>query len=130
MKYFGRVVRDLKRTAEKRAYKAAQVIRTTIIIGMASPKHGRRYPVPGTKRYYTASAAGEYPAIRLGQLRSEIQVVGQVGFRGAHGIVGTNVKHGLYLEGTASKPGIRPWLSKGVNEASPEVEKIVKEKWF
>lgn len=123
--YRKQVVAKMKGAAEKKATKAAIALRNHIVIEMASPKSGRQYQVPGTSRTYTASAPGEYPAIRFGQLRSGIQMATHVSLQGVFGIVGTNVAHGFYLE-----DGLRPWLSRALDEKADEIKAILEEPWF
>jgi HK97 gp10 family phage protein len=92
---------------------AALEVRTEAQNSMRPPKSGRIYRVPGFSRTYQASAPGEAPAIRTGNLRSSILVefVGPCYRR-----VGTNVEYAKYLEfGTrriSARPFLRPALEK------------------
>lgn len=128
--YRREIVRKIRAGAKKKALKMVNAIRNEAITGMAGPKSGREYPVPGTKRTYIASAPGEYPAIRTGQLRSQIKLAIQTTLTGVYGAVGTNIKHGIILEGETEvdqAAGIRPWLSKAVRDAEPELKRILDE---
>lgn len=84
-----------------------------VLVGM---RRGRKYPVPGTGRTYTASAPGEPPAVRLGHLRNSyrFRVVGVPGRE--VGEVGSPLDYALELErggrGVAPRPHVRPAYEK------------------
>ena len=71
---------DLREIAEKiqhqmesRAVRASYELYNASQLVLRGQRHGRRYRVPGTKRYYTASAPGEPPAVRTGAFRMSWQ---------------------------------------------------------
>lgn len=52
-----------------RAQEASQILRNAALRVLRGQRSGRRYRIPGTTRYYTASAPGEPPAVRTGAFR-------------------------------------------------------------
>ena len=60
---------DVKHQLEGRTYRASNELRNAALLVLRGQRGGRRYRVPGTKRYYTASAPGEPPAVRTGAFR-------------------------------------------------------------
>ncbi|MCK9355737.1 MAG: hypothetical protein M0R22_01090 [Dehalococcoidia bacterium] len=79
---------------------------------------GRTYRVPGTQRTYTASAPGEFPAVRLGTLSGPAGVETEVKTDGTSvtASIGSRVKYGLYLEKKPASKGGRPWLKRTLDE--------------
>lgn len=61
--------KSIKHQMESRAYRVANEIRNSALDVLRGKRSGRRYRVPGTKAYYTASAPGEPPAVRTGAFR-------------------------------------------------------------
>ena len=59
----------IKQQLEKRSYLAANELKNASMEVLRGQRTGRKYRVPGTKRYYTASAPGEPPAVRTGAFR-------------------------------------------------------------
>ncbi|EYB67412.1 hypothetical protein DEIPH_ctg041orf0008 [Deinococcus phoenicis] len=113
--------------ANKRAALRAQELRTEIITTLSQPGRGRTYtdkflmvggqPLPiGGKRNkpHTASAPGDPPAVDSGDLRNSI---GVQKIKDGHYRVGTNKKHGVYMEFGTRKVAARPWLR-------PSLEKL------
>lgn len=96
---------------------------------MRETKSGEEYKIPGSNgKTYIASAPGEYPAIRTGQLRSGVKFKVQNESDGVAVSMGTDVLQGIVLEGTEENPGIRPWLSKALEELEPRISQVL-EKW-
>lgn len=115
----------LHEEAKRKALQVGHIIRNRVLLGMAGPKTGRWYRVPGTKKLYRASAPGEYPAVRTDALRSSIKVA----LRGSggnvtHVEVGTSVPYGAHLE-----KGLRPFLSKAALEEQARILQILGTGW-
>lgn len=123
--FIGDVMKRVNKEAEKRALGSVNILRNNLIQDMAQPHTGREYKVPGTGRTYTASAPGEYPAIRLGQLRAGIRTAASISPSGIFGVIGTDVEHGLYLEA-----GLRPWLGKEFEDSENELKDYLGKPWF
>jgi len=120
----------------------------------ASKRTGKKYKVPGTGTeftnasgnkqtrkgtgvYYTASAPGEFPALRLGDLRSSVHWK----IHNDSGIVYTKLKHGAILEDPKDKrteaEGTRKWMKRTFDEEDTMIKEILygagnpaSRKWF
>lgn len=117
--------KKIEEAAKKKALAIANVIRTRILVGMSGSRTGRQYRVPGTRRFYTASAPGEYPAVRTGYLRRSIRTAVRQDLYGVYAVVGTSVVYGKWLEEKSPSDGGRPWLSRAYAEALPEIRRIL-----
>lgn len=139
--YRREVKQFLSGTATKKVTRIGTEVTNHIKQEMRKKKSGEEYPIPGTgstgangrtepgsKKTYIASAPGEYPAIRTGQLRSEVKFKVHNESDGVAVSMGTNVLQGIVLEGTEERPGIRPWLSKALEELDPRISQVL-EKW-
>lgn len=92
--------------AEKRVALKAQELRTEIINTLSQPAKGRQY---GNHR---ASAPGDAPAVDSGDLRRSIGLKKiPNGWR-----VGTNQKHGLFMEYGTRTIAARPWMRPSVDK--------------
>lgn len=92
------------------------------------PRTGRRYKVPMTNAYYTASAPGEYPAMRpqVTQLRGSYRVV----VRGGTGYIGTDVDYALALEKKPRDKGGRPHLKPSLDQATKRMLFEMHKRWL
>lgn len=63
------ILAAIKQQLPSRAYRGANELRNSALDVLAGQGSGRTYRVPGTSRYYTASAPGEVPAKRTGAFR-------------------------------------------------------------
>lgn len=106
----GKFLRKIDKGIDRRLTLLALSIEAETKKLMAQPKSGAIYRVPGFKKTYQASAPGQAPAVRTGNLfRRVTHEVGKHTVR-----VGSNVKYHKYLEwGTAriaARPSLRPAL--------------------
>ena len=76
------------------------------------------FGVPGTGRYYTASAPGEAPARRTGDLHGSID---QRLESDTHGVAGTDKQYGLYLDRGTRNMRPRPWIRPGFYRVEREI---------
>lgn len=60
---------SIKHQMASRGYRASNELRNAALEVLKGQRGGRRYRVPGTGAYYTASAPGEPPAVRTGVFR-------------------------------------------------------------
>jgi hypothetical protein len=112
-----------------RAVNALRNAELEVLKGQRSGRVYRKYPYKST---YTASAPGEPPARRTGNLRMHWN--GQVRTEGGAG-GGTTViaelesqeSYASYLENGTSKMAARPFHFRIVEKATPEIENIYKE---
>jgi len=124
------IVAKMGDIAQKRMEEAVNEVRNTTLKTLTGPRSGRTYTVPGTSRKYTASAPGEPPAQRLGELRQSVStlVIG----RGDNlvGAVGTDKKYGPMLEYSTEKMAARPWLRPSFERAEAAIKAIFSREWF
>ena len=66
----GELISDIEHQMMSRAYQAAQALKKAELQVLRGQGGGRRYRVPGTGAFYTASAPGQPPAVRTGAYRS------------------------------------------------------------
>lgn len=136
-----------------RSTRAAVVVTNAAKEVLRGQRSGRRYKKPGTYRrqrdkvtgkmrrgvYYTASAAGEPPAVRTGAFRasfrqkawSERLTNGTV----YHSATKSRLKAGNYvlgeiLEGGTRKMAPRPYMQRTIDLAMPKVVRIYKERYI
>lgn len=63
----------IRHQVEMRTYRASNELRNAALLVLRGSRGGRRYRVPGTRRYYSASLPGQPPAVRTGHFRSSWQ---------------------------------------------------------
>jgi len=113
--------------AERKALNAAcDVGRNQVVKNISGSRSGRTYKVPGTQVTYTASAPGEYPAVRLGQLKGSIKS----SVKGDTGYVGTDVEYALALEKKPPSKGGREFMRPSLNQARPGMLVQLGKRWF
>lgn len=91
------------------------------------PRTGRMYRVPGSTRFYRASAPGEPPAYRTGVLQAG--VTSGVEIRGSRivGMVGVaDVEYAKELELGTSEKAPRPFLRPTIMEIRPQLIAILR----
>ena len=117
------VVMAIENGTAKSVMRAAVHVSNQVKKNMTGTKHGRLYKKEGSKRRYRASAPGEYPAIKFGQLRGSVMWKSSAGTA----YVYTNVLHGAYLEDPKNtRPiGRRRWLKRTFDEEKGEVMGII-----
>ncbi len=100
-----------------------EFMRGRVVKNLKQQGHGRIYRIPGTQTDYTASAQGEYPAVRLGGLSGpggvETEVVDDASSTNAS--IGSRLKYGLFLEKRPEEKGGRPWLKRTYDEQKDEI---------
>lgn len=84
---------------------AARDLHGEVLRVLRGPRSGEEYRVPGTQRTYTASAPGEPPASRLGDLRTDYAAEKQ---NGESWFVGSRLEYARHLELGARKANLRP----------------------
>jgi len=116
--------------AKARMAQAVNEVRNETLNTLTGTRSGRQYKVPGTTRTYTASAPGEPPAQRLGELRQSItgRVTGALGQ--IIGKVGTDKDYGPPLEYGTKKMAARPWLRISFEKSIGKIQSILGVRWF
>lgn len=132
--YIPQVINELNGQLKNRMADACVAVREEAINSMREPKSGRIYEtyfftlfgrvVPIGKRWkpHQASAPGEPPAIDTGELVQSITF--QVKDNGTVGEVGSDKKHGLYMEYGTSKILPRPWLKPAFENSRDKIIEI------
>lgn len=132
-----RIINQIK----SRGYRGANELRNAAQEVLRGGRSGRRYRVPGTRSYYTASAPGEPPAVRTGAFRAgwvreteilsesdktlslQIRIRNDIRCPNGHLL-------GDYLEYGNAKMAPRPHHQKIKEKAAPKVAKIFREPYF
>ncbi len=116
--------------AQKRMEEAVNVVRNTTLKTLTGPRTGRTYTIPGTHKTYTASAPGEPPAQRLGELRQSVSILIEGMGADLTGKVGTDKDYGLMLEYGTKNMAPRPWLRPSFEKAEAAIKAIFEREWF
>ena len=143
---FQQIRKDIDETVvtemESRAVRGSNELRTAAREVLRGQGGGRRYRVPGTGAYYTASAPGAPPAMRTGDFRRHwIPSAGLQGHKGGNVfvsaienslMVGTKKRYllGELLEDGTSKMAPRPHHDRIRDQARPGIVRIYNEPYF
>ena len=122
-------VEDVNRQVVSRGTRAVNAIRNAELEVMRGQRSGRIYKKPGGGTYQ-ASAPGEAPAVRTGNLRlswsGELEIEGSTsGDIKVGAQLVSNTEYAQYLEFGKRAP--RPFVEKIQEKAYPDVLKIYKE---
>lgn len=125
-------VANINRKVISRGVRAVNVIRNAELEVLKGQRTGRVYRKPFRKATYTASAPGEPPARRTGNLRMHWngQVKSEGSSRGGVAIVAeleSQEPYAAHLENGTSRMAPRPFVEKIKQEATPEIQKIYSE---
>lgn len=121
----------IREEARGRVREAVEILRKYLALKLSNKegRTGRQYRVPGTNRFYMASAPGEYPALRTGALHKGVQEGGvTVTHHGARFAAHMTVKLPPY--GAILEAGLRPWLKRASKEKWREMTAVLRRKWF
>lgn len=134
------VVDCIKKQMISRGVRATNELINAKNLTLRGKRSGRRYLVPGTRRHYIASKAGEVPAVRTGQYREawDEKSFADNGGSGmtVHATIESRVRTdgGKYLLGDLLENGspkgkiaARPHKDKIIEKAKPKIRKIYKE---
>jgi len=124
---------NINRKVASRGARAVNALRNAELDVLKGQRSGKKYRKPHTKKAtYIASAPGEPPARRTGNLR--LHWSGDVSSRGnSNGGIVLDVtlesqeKYAPYLENGHGKVAARPFVDKIKEKAEPEVKKIFSE---
>ena len=134
-----KVVSEITDQMRSRGVRAANELTTAKNHVLRGQRSGRRYRVPNTRRYYTASAPGEVPAQRTGQYRLKWDEKSYAQGNTVHAQIESRVRtdNGKYNLGTLLEKGSpggkiapRPHKKKIADKARPKVVKIFKEPYL
>lgn len=128
-------VQDIEKQVASRAIRAANVLlkQERSVLSNSPKRSGKVYRKPASAKTYTASAPGEPPALRTGDLRRSFRPLGkseiiQSEKRYTPGIH-TDVKYAPFLENGTSRISPRPYAEEIKQKAFPEVKAIFEEKY-
>lgn len=126
-------VKKVNREAASRGTRAVNAIRNAELEVLRGKRSGRVYRKPHTKSHYTASAPGEPPARRTGNLRLNWNGTVESSSTGS-GLLVTAVlesqeRYSTYLENGTRRMAPRPFKQPISEKAIPEIERIYHEKY-
>ncbi len=131
----------IKDTAYARMVKTVHAVRNETLLTLSGERTGRVYRVPGTQRFYIASAPGEPPAKATGRLRESVvgtvdyeglNIVGYVGIREGEQVPDSKVTVGDYakwLEYGTKRMEPRPWLRPSFEKSEDKIKGILGGTW-
>lgn len=125
-------VTNINRKVVSRGVRAVNAIRNAELEVLKGQRSGKVYRKPHSKATYTASAPGEPPARRTGNLRMHWngQVKSENASDGGVAIIAeleSQEPYAGYLENGTSKMAARPFVEKIKEEAMPEIQRIYSE---
>jgi hypothetical protein len=120
----------IDRESRVRINDAQDALRNAWLNRLSGERSGRTYKIPGTNRTYVASAPGEAPASRLGDLRRSVDKSPVERIDGEYaGSVGSPLDKSVMLELGTRRMGARPSLQPAIEDAREEIHKILSERW-
>lgn len=125
-------VANINQKVVSRGVRAVNAIRNAELEVLKGQRSGKVYRKPFSRATYTASAPGEPPARRTGNLRMHWngQVKSENSSGGGISIVAeleSQEPYAAYLDNGTSKMAPRPFVEKIKQEATPEIQKIYNE---
>lgn len=126
-------VKKVNREAASRGMRAVNAIRNAELEVLRGKRSGRVYRKPHTKSNYTASAPGEPPARRTGNLRLNWNGTVESSSTGSGlrvtAVLESQERYSTYLENGARRMAPRPFKQPISEKAMPEIERIYHEKY-
>ena len=124
----------VNREAASRGVRAVNALRDAERNVLKGKRSGRTYRKPYSKATYTASAPGEPPARRTGNLRLNWNgtVEGSAASSGGiaiKAVLESQEKYAGYLEHGTSRMDPRPFKDRIVEKATPEIKRIYNESY-
>lgn len=126
-------VKKVNREAASRGMRAVNAIRNAELEVLRGKRSGRVYRKPHTKSHYTASAPGEPPARRTGNLRLNWNGTVESSSTGSGlrvtAVLESQERYSTYLENGTRRMAPRPFKQPISDKAMPEIERIYHEKY-
>lgn len=126
-------VKKVNREAVSRGMRAVNAIRNAELEVLSGKRSGRVYRKPHTKSHYTASAPGEPPARRTGNLRLNWNGTVESSSTGSGlrvtAVLESQERYSTYLENGTRRMAPRPFKQPISEKAMPEIERIYHEKY-
>lgn len=126
-------IKKVNREAASRGTRAVNAIRNAELEVLRGKRSGRVYRKPHTKSHYTASAPGEPPARRTGNLRLNWNGTVESSSTGSGlrvtAVLESQERYSTYLENGTRRMAPRPFKQPISEKAMPEIERIYREKY-
>lgn len=126
-------VKKVNREAASRGMRAVNAIRNAELEVLRGKRSGRVYRKPHTKSHYTASAPGEPPARRTGNLRLNWNGTVESSSTGSGlrvtAVLESQERYSTYLENGTRRMAPRPFKQPISEKSMPEIERIYHEKY-
>ena len=126
-------VKKVNREAASRGMRAVNAIRNAELEVLRGKRSGRVYRKPHTKSHYTASAPGEPPARRTGNLRLNWNGTVESSSTGSGlrvtAVLESQERYSTDLENGTRRMAPRPFKQPISEKAMPEIERIYHEKY-
>lgn len=126
-------VKKVNLEAASRGMRAVNAIRNAELEILSGKRSGRVYRKPHTKSHYTASAPGEPPARRTGNLRLNWNGTVESSSTGSGlrvtAVLESQERYSTYLENGTRRMAPRPFKQPISEKAMPEIERIYHEKY-
>lgn len=126
-------VKKVNREAASRGTRAVNAIRNAELEVLRGKRSGRVYRKPHSKARYTASAPGEPPARRTGNLRLNWNGTVESSSTGSGlrvtAVLESQERYSAYLENGTRRMAPRPFKQPISEKAMPEIERIYHEKY-
>lgn len=126
-------VKKVNLEAASRGMRAVNAIRNAELEVLRGKRSGRVYLKPHTKSHYTASAPGEPPARRTGNLRLNWNGTVESSSTGSGlrvtAVLESQERYSTYLENGTRRMAPRPFKQPISEKAMPEIERIYREKY-
>lgn len=127
-------VNQINHEAKSRAFRAANELRNSALTVLRGQRSGRVYRRPFAKGTYTASAPGEPPAVRSGDLRRSWR--SRTGSESAGSTltvrpaITTDVKYAPWLDEGTDNMAPRPFEEPIIEHAKPKIKSIYSEPYL
>lgn len=126
-------VKKVNLEAASRGMRAVNAIRNAELEVLSGKRSGRVYRKPHTKSHYTASAPGEPPARRTGNLRLNWNGTVESSSTGSGlrvtAVLESQERYSTYLENGTRRMAPRPFKQPISEKAMPEIERIYHKKY-
>lgn len=127
-------IENINKQVVSRGVRAVNAIRNAELEVLSGQRSGRTYRKPYSKATYQASAPGEPPARRTGNLRLHWNGDVKSEMTAGNGVaivaqLESQESYAGYLENGTSRMAARPFVEKIKEEASSEIEKIYSESY-
>lgn len=126
-------VKKVNLEAASRGMRAVNAIRNAELEVLRGKRSGRVYRKPHTKSHYTASAPGEPPARRTGNLRlnwnGTVESSSTSSGLRVTAVLESQERYSTHLENGTRRMAPRPFKQPISEKAMPEIERIYHEKY-